>query len=194
MTPGGVPLARVVGAHGLRGELRVQASVDNLMNLKRVSRIWLARDDGDDDQGDDERHEYEVARARAGRPGECRLTLLGVADREAAEALRGRLLLARPEDLPQLEEGEYYADELVGCKVEEVDGRPVGIVRSILETGGRDVLVIEDAAGGEQLVPAAEPLLRRVDLTARRIVIDAPAGLLDRRESGDPKEDTGEQA
>ena len=78
--------------------------------------------------------------------------------RDAAEALRGATLRVRADDLPRLPPGEFYAYELVGCEVFAADGRAIGTVRSILETGGRDLLVIE-AANGDQLVPAAEPSL-----------------------------------
>ena len=101
-----------------------------------------------------------------------------MSDRDAAEALRGATVLVRSEDLPKLPPGDFYAYELVGCEVFTADGRSIGTVRSILETGASDVLVIEGADGGEQLVPAAEPLLQQVDQAARRIVIDAPPGLL----------------
>jgi 16S rRNA processing protein RimM len=67
----------------------------------------------------------------------------------------------------------------VGCRVEDGAGREIGVVRGIWETGAADVLVIEDAAGREILVPAAESVLREVDLAGGRVVIDAPPGLLD---------------
>ena len=171
--PDGVSLGRVVGAHGLHGELRVRATADELMNLLSVQSVRLARDEGGARPG-----EYQVESARQGRAGECRLVLRGVSDRDAAEALRGATVLVRSEDLPKLPPGEFYAYELVGCEVFTADGRSIGTVRSILETGASDVLVIEGADRGEQLVPAVEPLLRQVDLAARRIVIDPPPGLL----------------
>ncbi len=178
--PDGVSLGRVVGAHGLLGELRIRASADELINLLSVQSVRLARDEGDARPG-----EYRVERARPGRAGECRLALRGVTDRAAAEALRGATVLVRSDDLPKLAPGEFYAYELVGCEVFVADGRPIGTVRSILETGAHDVLVIEAADGGEQLVPAAEPLLQQVDLAARRIVVDPPPGLLHEDASGE---------
>ena len=107
------------------------------------------------------------------------MSLAGVASREAAEALRGATILARSGDLEELPPGEFYAYELVGCAVEDESGRSVGVVKSVWDAGGRNLLVIEDTRGGEQLVPAVEPLLREVDLEARRIVVDPPPGLLD---------------
>lgn len=177
--PDGVSSGRVVGAHGLFGELRIRATADELMNLLSVQSVRLTHDKGGPRPG-----EYQVERARPGRVGECRLALRGVGDRDAAEALRGATVWVRSEDLPKLLPGEFYAYELVGCEVFLADGGPVGTVRSILETGASDVLVIEGADGGQQLVPAVEPMLQQVDLAARRIVIDAPPGLLDLNASG----------
>jgi len=171
--PDGVPVGRVVGAHGLRGEVRVRAAGDDLIDLSSVRSVWLAR------EGERPGDVYEVEGVRPGRAGECRVALAGVGDRDAALALRGCAVLVRSADLPALGAGEYYAYELVGCAAEDVTGRALGRVKSIVEAGGRDALVIEDAAGAEQLVPAVEPLLARVDLAARRIVLDLPPGLLD---------------
>ena len=181
--PDGVSLGRIAGAHGLRGELRVRVEADDLTNLQRVPSVRLVREEGDPQP--DGVCEYEVVSAREGRVGECRLSLAGVASREAADALRGATVLARSRDLEELPPGEFYAYELVGCVVEDGSGRSVGVVNSIWDAGGRNLLVIEDAAGGQQLVPAVEPLLQEVDLEARRIVIDPPPGLLNLDASGE---------
>lgn len=171
--PSGVPLGRVLGAHGLRGELRVRVGAGEIDNWMRVPRVWLARD-----EGDSERSHHELEAVRLGRTGECRVTLSGVTGRDAAEALRGLAVFADATDLPALESGEYYAYELVGCRVEEADGASVGTVRQIWETGAQDLLVIDAEDGREHLVPAVEPILVSVDLPAQRIVIDPPPGLL----------------
>src|SRR5262245_6140651 len=104
-----VTLGRVIGAHGLRGELRVrlEGGTDNI--LRAVSRLWLARE-----EGDPKSVEARVRAVGSGRRGEARLALEGVVSREGAEALRGRLVQARVADLGPLEEGEYYQYELVG--------------------------------------------------------------------------------
>jgi 16S rRNA processing protein RimM len=175
-SPDGVIVGRVVGAHGLRGELRIrlQGDVDN--NLQAGSRLRLARE-----EGDPKAVEARVRAIGSGRRGEARLALDGVDSREAAEALRGRLVLAPAGHLEPLSEGEYYQYELVGCRVEDGEGRALGVVQGIWETGAPDVLVVvdESEAGREYLIPAAEEFLREVDLEARRIVIDAPPGLID---------------
>jgi 16S rRNA processing protein RimM len=168
-----VTVGRVVGAHGLDGRLRVRVLGEDPENLMHAPRLWLGQEEGDAGAV-----EYEVASVGPGRPGEVRVALVGIDDRDAAEAQRGRSVLAAPRSLPELPDGEYYAYELVGCRVEDADGRVIGTVRRIWETGAPDVMVVEDADGAEHLIPAAEALLLEVDLEARRIVVDAIPGLV----------------
>jgi 16S rRNA processing protein RimM len=181
--PDGVIVGRVVGAHGLRGELRVRLLGEMDNNLNAGASVSLVRE-----EGDPKAVEARVRAIGSGRRGEARLALDGVDSREAAEALRGRLVLAPAGHLEPLSEGEYYQYELVGCRVEDGEGRTLGVVSGIWETGAPDVLVVvdESAAGREHLIPAAGEFLREVDLEARRIVIDVPPGLLD-ADSGNPE-------
>jgi 16S rRNA processing protein RimM len=171
--PGGVTLGRVVGVHGLRGELRVRLLDDNDNHLRTLPSVLLGRE-----EGDPKAVEVRVRAVGSGRRGEARLALEGVESREAAEALRGRLVMVRAEHLDPLAPGEYYQYELVGCRVEDGAGCEVGVVRGIWETGGPALLVI---ARGEReiLIPAVRDFLREVDVVARRIVIDAPTELLE---------------
>jgi 16S rRNA processing protein RimM len=108
-----------------------------------------------------------------------RLALEGVGTREAAEALRGRLVFGRAEDLPALPEGEHYWYELVGCDLETEDGRRVGRIREIWETGAHDVFVVERNDGATCLVPTARELLREIDVEARRVVVEDLPGLFE---------------
>jgi 16S rRNA processing protein RimM len=170
--PDGVLLGHVVGAHGLRGALRVRPEGGDSTNLLHVVNVRLIK------EGQRQAVDYEVARAEPGRSGEMRLTLVGVRSRDEADGLRGSRILARPQDLERLDEGEYYEYELVGCRVIDGEGREIGTVRGIWTTGAPDVLVVEDDAGTEHLIPTAREIMRRVDVEARVIVIEAIPGLL----------------
>jgi len=169
---GRVVLGRVVGAHALGGEIRVGWLGDGPEHLLAAGELSL----GAGGPGD---RSFAVEAARAGRPGEVRLRLRGVRDREAAEALRGLWVSTDRGALEPLPEGEYYWCELVGCRVEDQAGRPIGTVREIWETGAHDVLVVEGEDGRRRLLPAAEAFLKEVDVAGRRIAIDVIEGLLD---------------
>jgi 16S rRNA processing protein RimM len=169
-----IALGRVVGAHGMGGQLRVRYFGGAPDNLMRLEVVLLAESE---DAADAEI--FEVTRAAPGRREEVRMALEGVADRESAERLRGKLVIAEVSQLEVLPEGEYYSYQLVGCRVEGADGQPIGTVCEIWPTGAVDVLVVEGENGERQLIPAAEDQLRAVDLEARRIVIEILPGLLD---------------
>ncbi|MDD9802118.1 MAG: ribosome maturation factor RimM [Deltaproteobacteria bacterium] len=170
-----VALGRVVGAHGLRGQLRVRCLGDDPGNLLAAASIELADARG---AGDPAPQRCEIREAAAGRAGEVRLRLAGVDDRNAALALRGQLLLGDSADLAALPEGEFYWFQLIGCRVERA-GRTLGRVREIWETGAHDVLVVSGCDGRERLIPTARELMPEVDLAARRIAIADLPGLGD---------------
>jgi len=169
----GVVLGEVIGAHGTCGELRVAIFGDGPANLLRAPELILGAPPEHADRV------VKVQSAVAGRPGEVRLTLHGVDSRETARALAGLRVSVAPRHLEPLPSGEFYWYQLVGCAVEAHDGRALGTVRGLFETGAHDVLVVEDADGREVLLPTAGDLLREVDVAGRRIVIEVPDGLLD---------------
>lgn len=171
--PQRIVIGEIVGAHGLRGEVRVRITGDSGESLLCAESLWLARDVAAAGRM------VGVCGGGAGRPGEVRIRFEGVDDRNAAEALRGQLVLADREALPPLPSGEYYWHELVGCRVESEAGLAVGTVHEIWETGAHDVLVVLDERGQRRLVPTAEALMKSVDLAARRIVVADLPGLLD---------------
>jgi 16S rRNA processing protein RimM len=169
--PAAIVLGRVVDAHGLRGGIRVRYFAGDPEGLLGLASVALGRS-----ESDPEPRRFEVLAVAPGRPGEVRMDLAGVRAREAALALRGLYLLAAPSDLPPLGPREYYGYQLLGCRVEGEDGTVVGSVRSIWETGASDLLEVEAEGGALHLIPA--PLLRRVDVEARLVVVELLPGLL----------------
>ncbi len=174
MENGLVVLGRVTGAHALRGEIRVRFFGDGPESLMAVPRVSLAGEPESPDGRD-----FVVEDAGPGRGGEVRMRLRGVSDRSAAEALQGQWVRADVALLPSLPEGEWYWFQFVGCRVEDADGRRLGVVREIWETGAHDILVVEGDDGRRQLIPAAADLLKEVDIEGRRIAIEVVEGLLD---------------
>jgi 16S rRNA processing protein RimM len=163
---------RVVGAHGLRGRLRVRCGEGGAEGLLGARRLFLG-------EREEAAQGHEVVEARPGRPGEVVLGLGELSDRSAAEALRGAGVWIEPAELAELPEGEYWAYQLIGCEVEDPAGRRLGRVREIRSTGAQDLLVVDGAGGAEHLIPAVQSWWREVDLARRRIVVELPPGLLE---------------
>ena len=148
---------RVGRPHGLDGSFYVVAARGALLELGVVVRA-----------GD---LEAEVVR-RAGTDDRPIVRLAGVDSREAADALRGVELLVPRGVAPALEEDEWWAEDLVGCRV--VDGeREVGRVARLVPLPSCEALeVVGDPAVEPFLVPLVRDAVRRVDIPAKLIDVD----------------------
>ena len=173
-------LGRIVGAHGVRGAVRVRFFGDGPENLLRQEQIWCS-----ERESDEAARAYNVQGGGSSRAGEVRLDLEGIGDRDAAAALRGQFVFGDASRFERLEDGEFYWYELIGFRVETGDGTAIGTVREIWETGAHDLLVVApdpaDAAAGakERLIPTARDILTEIDREGRRVRIAELPGLLD---------------
>jgi 16S rRNA processing protein RimM len=170
---GRVEFGRIVGAHALRGEVRVRLHAEDPKNLQRATGVWLGTG-----LSDAQARFYPIEGTGSGRAGELRLALEGVESRESAEALRGQVVMGDAESLAKLAQDEFYWHQLVGCLVETESGQAIGRVREIWQTGAHDVLVVDGETPEPILIPTAREIMKTVDLEAGRIVIDAIPGLL----------------
>jgi 16S rRNA processing protein RimM len=108
--------------------------------------------------------------------------LEGVATREAAEALKGLRLHVERDRLPPPEAEEFYHADLVGLTAALADGAAFGRIAAIWDFGAGTSLEIERPGGGAVMVPFTRAAVPVVDLAAGRVVVDPPAGLLERPE------------
>ncbi len=161
-----IPVGRITGAHGVRGEVKVAPYGD----LEEVEwkTVYIA-------SGKFSRP-FEVRRARLHK-GQLIFELEGLTDRDSALALVGGELCIRKVELPELSEDEYYYSDLVGARVLTDDGRDLGRVKEIIPTGSNDVLV---ASGryGEVLIPAIEGVVLEVDIEGKLVTVHLLEGLL----------------
>lgn len=158
-----VVVGRIGGPHGIDGAVRVVSATQPPENIEHY-RPWLVG------KGDDYR-QIEVERLVPHGAGYL-AWLGGVRDRDRAAALAGSLVAVPRGNLPELvAEGEYYWQDLIGMTVTGTDGRQLGTVRRLLETGAHDVLVIHDGQR-ETLVPFVSAFVVTVDREAGHILVD----------------------
>jgi 16S rRNA processing protein RimM len=112
-----------------------------------------------------------VIERRAGTEDRPIVRLAGSATRGDAEALRGADLQAALDAAPELDEGEFWAEELAGCDVADGDVA-VGVVIAMDELPSCEVLRVRRPDGGELLVPMVADAVRAIDIAQRRIDID----------------------
>ena len=163
----------VTGVHGLRGDVSVQNRSDNPERWTPGGTVL--REDG-------VALTIETSRRHGRR---LIVKFAGIADRSAAEALRGVVLVVPEAWLPDLSEGEWWAYQLEGCEVRTVSGRVLGIVKEVIPNPANDLWVAVDDEGNETLIPALADLLIDVDVNARTIVVEDVPGLTAPEESTD---------
>ncbi|MEZ5727555.1 MAG: ribosome maturation factor RimM [Burkholderiaceae bacterium] len=179
-------MGRILGAHGVRGLTRVallgERSDPVLMS---VARWWLmppgpggrVMSPGSDAlRGDAPIHAEAlpamIEAEQVSRHGDTLLVrLVGVADRDAAEALKGREIAIPRSAFPRTGPDEYYWGDLEGCQVRTVAGAALGLVDRVLEFGADPVLSIVGDAG-RYLIPFVAVHVTDVDLSARSITVD----------------------
>jgi 16S rRNA processing protein RimM len=165
-----VAVARVVRTRGIRGEVVAELLTDFPERFEGLDEVIGLFADG-------RREELKIERFWF-QSGRVVLKFAGYDSIESAEILREAEICVPESDAVELEEGEYYDFELEGCRVETLDGEPVGTVRELMRTGGTELLVV-DGGEREYLVPFAETICVEVDVENKLIRIDPPEGLLE---------------
>lgn len=107
------------------------------------------------------------------------IQLDGVNSRDDAERLRGAELLLPANEMPPLPDGRYYRFQIEGLAVRTNDGRHLGVIEEIMETGVNDVYVVRPDHGPEILVPAIPDVIVSVDLAKGEMVIEPLEGMIE---------------
>ncbi|HVF06270.1 MAG TPA: ribosome maturation factor RimM [Frankiaceae bacterium] len=162
-------VGRIGRAHGVRGEVSVDVRTDD-PDRRYAAGSVLATDPP-------EQGPLTVERSRP-HHGRLLVQFEGVADRNAADALRGVLLVVDRASVGAADEGEWWDHDLVGLAAVRADGTPLGTVTDVIHVPGPPLLAIE-SDGGEVLVPFVAGIVPEVDVAGGRLVVDPPEGLLD---------------
>lgn len=167
MDAGRVTLGRVAGVHGVRGWIRVESYTRPHTNLLKYRRWWLTRGDGFEAKLlEAQAHGRGLIAQITGADGEA------ITDRDVAERLKGAEIQVERRLLPKLPKGQYYWADLIGLAVENEQAVALGQVADMTSNGVQDVMVVQDGET-ERLIPfVIGPLVKDVDLKARRIVCD----------------------
>ena len=161
-------VGRIARAHGIRGQVIVNPETDFAEQRFKVGATLLV--------GADERPMVITsARFQQHRPV---IGLKGVATIDDAEMLAGMDLKMPAEAMDALPAGTYYRHDLIGCEVQDTEGRILGEVAAVEGTIEASRLVI-NAPHGEVLIPLVAEICVDVDPAARKIRIAAPEGLLE---------------
>lgn len=164
-------VGRVLRAHGIRGEVRVEVLSDVEGRFDRDRELWLR-------PGRGPRFRTRIVSQRRDR-GTLLIRFAGIDDRDRSEELRGAAIEIDPADVPPAPDDLYYHFELVGCECHDQQAGFLGEVIEVIEDGGGDMLVVR-RDGRNLLVPFVEAFVLTVDVRdKRRIDLRLPEGLVE---------------
>ena len=152
-------IATIVKPQGIRGEVKVLTMTDAPEDLKAFDRVYIGGNC------------YKILKVRP-QNGNCAfVTLSGIADRNAAELLRGMAVEVAREDAPELPDGTYYIADVIGCKVVDEEGKILGEVTEIIPAR-TDIYEVKTPEGKRLTFPAVEGLIADVDTKKGTVIVN----------------------
>jgi len=160
--PGRLEIGEILGAHGVRGEVKLRSFAERPSDIKGYSPLL----------GPKRQASFTILAVRQMGRGQGLLiaTLAGVGSRESAQALAGTKLYVARDRLKSGLHGEYLHADLLGCEVLSRDGRPIGVIVAVQNFGAGDLIEIKRGSRTEYL-PFNEPFVPVIDIEGRRLVV-----------------------
>jgi 16S rRNA processing protein RimM len=161
-------IGTIVGAHGIKGYLKLSSSAETTDFFKPGKRLSLHRLDGSVVI-------HTVSDFQPLNKG-YRIAFEDVSTRNAAEILIGSELFIKRSELPALEQDTWYWCDLIGLDVVDAVHAHIGRIENIFSTGAHDVFVVRDGKK-ETLIPAVASVIRHIDLDRKTVTVELPEGL-----------------
>lgn len=161
----------ITSPHGVRGEVKVYPTTDDVMRFKKLDKVIL-------DLGRGETRELKICQVKFFK-NMVILKFKGYDNINDVETWRQKDLLITREQAVTLQPDEYFITDLIGLLVKDDTGAEVGTVKDVLETGANDVYVVALPNGKELLLPAIKDCILNVDIEAGEMTVHILDGLMD---------------
>ena len=165
-------VGKIVNTHSLKGEIKVISSTDfEEERFKKGSKLLITR-------GNQLIREVVVQSYR-NHKNFLLVKFEGIDSVEEAEKLKNLQIKIDSDEVGELEENEFYFHEIIGCQVFDENDRNLGEIIDILTPGANDVWVIKGENGKEILIPYIEDVVKKIDITSKKVNIEVMEGLID---------------
>lgn len=164
-------VGKIGAPYGVQGWVKITSYTDKVEGIFAYSP-WFLGEDG---------KEYQIDNWRMHNKGVV-AKLVGVSSRDDADSIKNLDIVIKAEQLPQLDENEFYWRDLVGMQVLTENGYDLGVVKELFETGANDVMLVKaksnDAFGQkERMLPfLLEQVIKEVNMKGRTITVDWDPG------------------
>ena len=151
-------IAKILKPQGIRGEVKAELYISDINNFKSIKSVYI------------ENTPYTI-KNYSFRNGFLYLSFNEVASRNDAENLRDKEISVEKDELLPLDEGKYYVDDLIGCKVVDENGENIGKIRDVNNYGASDILSIRDGSE-EVLCPFLDKVFVSINIKDKVVIVN----------------------
>lgn len=161
-------VGQIVNTFGIKGEVKVKPFTDEIERFEELKTVYLCEKD--------EMKKIEIEQVKYHKDMVL-LKLKGIDTVNDAEKQRGKFLKIDRKDAKKLPEGVYFIVDLLGLPVYTEEGRLLGKVEDIFNSGASDIYVVKNEEGKQILLPGIPEVLKKVDLAEEKIIVHLLKGL-----------------
>lgn len=162
-------IGQIVNTFGIKGMVKIVPFTDNIERFDELKKVYIVDKKS--------RKEYEVEEVKYHK-NMVLMKFKGIEKVEEAESLRNCYLEIDRKDAKQLEEDTYYIVDLIGLDVYTDEGKNLGKLDDVFNTGSNDIYVVKDELGKQILLPAIKEVIKNVDLENKKITVHLLEGLV----------------
>ena len=162
-------IGQIVNTFGIKGEVKVVPFTDDIKRFDELKNVYV--------KTKKESKQYKVENVKYHK-NMVLIKLEGINTVESAENLRNAFLEIDRKDAIPLEEGTYFIADLIGLEVYTEEGKLLGKVDDIYNTGSNDIYVVKDELGKQILLPGIKEVIKEVLLEQKKIIVHLIPGLI----------------
>ena len=161
---------QIVNTFGIKGMVKVKPFTENTKKrFDNLKKVYI--------KNKNEKKEYEIEEVKY-RKEMVLIKFKGIENPEQANILRNSYLVIDRENEKPLEEGTYYIVDMIGLEVYTEEGKKIGILDDIFNSGSSDIYVVKDELGKQILLPAIEEVIKKIDMKERKMIVHLIPGLM----------------
>ena len=162
-------IGQIVNTFGIKGEVKVVPFTDDISRFDELKKVYI--------KNKNQEKQYKIENVKYHK-NIVLIKFSGIDKIEDAEMLKNKYLEIDREDAIPLEEGTYFIADLIGLEVYTDDGKLLGKVDDIYNTGSKDIYVVKDELGKQVLLPGIDEVIKNVDLENSKIIVHLIPGLI----------------
>ena len=161
---------QIVNTFGIKGMVKVKPFTENTKKrFDNLKKVYI--------KNKNEKKEKEIEEVKYHKEMVL-IKFKGIENPEQANILRNSYLVIDRENEKPLEEGTYYIVDMIGLEVYTEEGKKIGILDDIFNSGSSDIYVVKDELGKQILLPAIEEVIKKIDMKERKMIVHLIPGLM----------------